>query len=264
MTTYPDRPTLGESYGRATESSDLRLGTGRSDADLLIAAGWLEDRAGALLFRLAREYDGVKGEHGIAQAEFERVERAARELDRLPEPADPKAPNPRKMAERMREDAAAQALTSRAMILIHLKTLREAKEALFAFARDHAQRRVVMLQDKEIAAIAGQALDIHLDPTCHRCQGRGFNGGFGQPQIICKACGGRAKRDQHDIGKDGLRREFGAFLLAAMDRMLARAGGGIGRALRGDETATAADRASAEQGIAGRLDEMRDVGATAD
>ena len=192
------------------------------------------------------------------------MERAACELDRQPEPADPKAPSPRKMAEQMREDAARQAVTSRAMILIHLKTLRETKEALFAFGRDQAQRRVVMLEDRVIAALVGQALDIHLDRTCHHCQGRGSKGGWGSPLIVCRHCRATGRRDGSLIGKAARQQEFGEFMLAAMDRMLARAGGGIGRALRGDETATEADRVAAERGVAGRLDEMRTVGAAAD
>ena len=44
---------------------------------MLIAAGWLPDDLGARLFRLAMEVDAAKREHGIAQAEFDRMERVA-------------------------------------------------------------------------------------------------------------------------------------------------------------------------------------------
>ena len=255
-------PTIGESYGRATESSDLRIRPGRSDADLLIAAGWLDGVLGALLFRLAREWDGVKGEQGIARAEFDRMERLARELDRTVFPAGEK-PGP-KRAEEMRNLAARAALTARLLMLGRIKSLGRVKRALCVFARWHAERRVIEITDDIIAALVGQALDIHLDATCGRCQGRGVNGGYGSQPIVCRPCRGSGKRDAGHLGEDRLQREFGAFLLESMRRMLGRAAGGIKRAVRGEETVTATERASSALRVRATLDELRSVDAAMD
>lgn len=232
-TTDEDRVTLGERYGSATASSNLRVGDRRSDADLVIAAGWLDDNLGALLFRLASEYDRAKGDHGIAEVEFDRAAAAAAKLEteasRLRDPVRRAAQLDR--VKQMRADARAQALTSRAMVLIHLKSLRETKQALHVVALQAIDRAGLAWDDHIVASLVGQCLDVHLDGTCHHCQGRGSNGGFGTPQTICRPCKGSGKRTSADVGKDALQREFADWLLREMRRLLGVAGAGIGRAL---------------------------------
>jgi len=232
--TDEDRVTLGERYGSATASSNLRVGADRrSDADLVIAAGWLDDNLGALLFRLAAEYDRAKGDHGIASVEFDRAEAAAAKLEaeamRAKDPARRAAQL--QIVRTMRHDARAQALTARAMILIHLKTLRETKQALQAVALQAVDRAGLEWSDHVVASLVGQCLDVHLDPTCHHCQGRGSNGGFGTLRTLCRECKGSTRRSSSEIGKDAVQRAFAAWLLSEMRRLLGVAGAGIGRAL---------------------------------
>jgi len=276
-----DRPTLGERYGSATESSNLRVENDRrGPADLLIAAGWLEDHLGALLFRLGHEFDGQKGEHGIAKAEFERMELLACRLERGPLPPPPDAVDLvpvdmvqyaidaraklKAQAAALREEAKRQAITSRALILINLKTLREAKEALAAFAWRQGRRWHLEWPDHVMAAVVGQALDIHLDATCHHCQGRGFNGGFGGPRIQCKPCGETGARSKQHIGRDDQTRDFGGYLLDEMKRMLALAAASMKRATMGEDESTEEGRAAAQAAMLERLRAARSVEAAKD
>lgn len=278
--TTDERPTIGETYGRATVSSNLRVPpSGRSDADTLIAAGWLDDCLGALLLRLAHEWDAVRGEHGIARAEFDRVERLAcliersavayaRQVDCDDRPAWDwymlRTVGETDKAADLRRHAIAQARTSRALMQTHLKTLREAKEMLYGFARREATKRALTMRDEALADIVGQTLDIHLDATCHQCQGRGLNGGYGVPVTICKVCGGSGQRGAHFVGKDQAQRDFAAFLLSAMERLLSRAAGGIARRVFGHDAVSTEDRASGEGGVATALAGLRAPEAAAD
>lgn len=228
-----DRVSLGERYGSATASSNLRVGDRCSDADLVIAAGWLDDNLGALLFRLASEYDVAKGGHGIAKVEFDRAETAAAKLEaEAMRTSDPDLRAKQLNTVRtMRFDARAQALTSWAMVLIHLKSLRETKQALHAVAMKAIENAGLDWPERVVASLVGQCLDVHLDPTCHHCQGRGSNGGFGAIRTICRECKGSTRRSSSEIGKDGVQRQFAAWLLSEMRRLLSVAGAGIGRAL---------------------------------
>ena len=217
-----DKVTIGERYGAATEAANLRVGAEqRGPADYLIAAGWLEDSLGALLFRLQHEYDAVRGEHELATDLVERMETAARAAG-VP-PAE------------IRRGTAAAVLTARLLILQRLKTLRETKPALQRFACQLATKARFMRSDAEVAIVAGRALDVFLSPTCHHCNGRGFNGGRhrGEATATCRPCEGTGHR-KGSVGKDVPSRRFAACLLGEMDRLLSRAAGGIGRALRTD------------------------------
>lgn len=253
-----DRPTIGERYGAATASSNLRVGERRGDADYVIAAAWLEDNLGALLFRLASEYDAAKGEHGIAKDEFDRVERAAAALEAQAaklRDAEARAKTLREVKE-MRRSAAAQAITARAMVLIHIKSLRETKNALHALALVAIRKAGLDWDHRVVASLVGQVLDVHLDPTCHHCQGRGSNGGYGTVQMICRECRGTARRSAADVGKDGVQREFAAWLLSEMRRLLGIAGAGIGRAL-GDSVRDDQHVETVRQELGERLAAMR-------
>ena len=55
-----DRPTINERYSRANNSSDLTVTPDRrTDADVLIAAGWTPGLLGGVLMRLHSEWDGA-------------------------------------------------------------------------------------------------------------------------------------------------------------------------------------------------------------
>jgi hypothetical protein len=203
---------------------------------MLIAAGWVGDALGPMLFRLLAEYDTARGEHGLAQAELRRRQSEIAELRSRATIAALKADFGPTLAGRWhaKADAAAQELravatTAKLLVLMHLKSLAETKEALGRFAIAFATRRRVMHSDEWVIRIAGLALDVFLDPLCHVCHGRGFHGGRhrGEQRIVCRACSssgrrrisfGEAAGDQADA------RRFGTALLAEMGRKLDEAG----------------------------------------
>lgn len=60
MTAPEDRPTVGERYGRAMQSSQLQVTADKpGDVDLLIAAGWVQEGLGCRLYRLRLQFDGM-------------------------------------------------------------------------------------------------------------------------------------------------------------------------------------------------------------
>lgn len=189
--TDEQRPTIGERYSSATESSNLRVSEKSGDADFLIAAGMLGDRLGRLLLRLNTEFDRVRADVS--------PDRALSPTDRL-------------------------------LVLMNLKTLRETKDALGNFAVVTATRRKFMVNDEAVNAIAGRVLDVHLSPLCHHCQGRGFHGGShrGERKEICRPCKGSSRRGE-DIGKTSVERQFAAHLMAELSRVVASAEREMGR-----------------------------------
>lgn len=192
-----DATTTAERYQRATNSSNLKVTPQekRGDVDYIIAAGWANG-LGAMLYRLAGEFDAVRAEihHGALNQ------------------------------------------TERLLILSRLKTLASTKEALGSLAIQHATRQRFMRPDVDVLKLVGRALDVFLDPVCHHCDGRGFNGGEyrGETKAICRPCRGTGRR-HHAIGKDEEERRFASFLLADMDRMTESAGVEMRRALRVSE-----------------------------
>lgn len=88
MTAIEDRPTLPERYARAMQSTHLEvLVDERCSVDLLVAAGWVKDGLGTMLYRLRTEYDAVRGAHQAAlkaltdaQAHADQVRREARAM----------------------------------------------------------------------------------------------------------------------------------------------------------------------------------------
>jgi hypothetical protein len=266
MTQDPNRVTVGERYGTSTDSSNLRLKETRCDADMLIAAAWLPNDLGALLFRLAREVEGAKGEHGIAQVEFDRAEQVAcrteREALSLSDPSE--VAKKLREAKELRDRAEAQALSSRLMVLMHLKSLREVRQALWAVAIQRAAAAGHDWGSVIIGTLVGQVLDVHLDRTCHGCQGRGSNGGYGTPQLICRKCAGTGRRGEKHVGKDQAQRQFAGRLLDEIDAAIGRAAAGMIRALKGDVPIAQEDRDAAERMLGERLLDLRGVAAEAD
>lgn len=72
MTTTDDRPTVEETYLRASMSSNLRVQADRrSDADTLIAAGWSAKGLGGALLRLHGEWDAAaKRPRGMSETDL--------------------------------------------------------------------------------------------------------------------------------------------------------------------------------------------------
>jgi hypothetical protein len=192
-----ERPTITERYSSAVESSNLRpTADRRGDADYLIAAGWLDDSLGVLMLRLRVEFDAVR--HDL------RLRKGAAPIDRF-------------------------------LILQKLKTLDGAKAALARFSVQQATKRKFMQPDDVVLKLAGRVLDVHLDPLCHHCDGRGSNGGAhrGEKKEICRPCKGTGHR-KDSVGRDADERRFAAFLLAELDRVCHAAGVAMARSLRFD------------------------------
>lgn len=211
--------TLDERYSSAMHSSDLSpVVSRRVDVDYLIAAGCVRETLGTALYRLASEWDLAAGDYKLAmrhvrdvELQAAHVQRTARrregdEADRLDEEAG-----------KLLAQARAEALTAKALAMVHLKTLREAADALGAFAIGAATRMKFMRPDAEVLELAGKALNLWLDGTCSSCSGRGFNGGFGIPKAMCTACGGTG-RAHWQLPKSEPNAAFILGLLSEMDR----------------------------------------------
>lgn len=202
MTLFEDRPSVCEQYAHALRSTHLEVKPTRGDVDMLVAAGGagLRESLGVLLYRTRVEFDSVRMD----------VQRAQ---------------------ERIASGDESQAVTDLALILLELKTLRETRQALGSFADQQATLKSFMLEPQAVMAIAGRALEAWLDPTCRRCQGRRFTGGFGLPIAWCSACGATGRRlvrfDHSAAGHD-----FGRFLLDAMDVKCERVARRIRRSMR--------------------------------
>jgi hypothetical protein len=244
------RPTLAERYSRAVRSTRLVVEERtQSDADLLIAAGLIgrtHDASGRLLrsseaayriqlavalYRLAAEYDIARGNHGIAQAEYLRIGQAACAEERRGKPGTDEREDGKKNARALRQAAAAQAMSARAMTLMHLKSLSSTRDHLGAYAQVRATRLRLMKPDVAVNALVGRTLEAWLDPLCHPCGGTGKIGAFGGPQPMCRACSGTGRRAE-TVGADAEERQFAAGLLAEMDQMVSDVEYGVRQMLR--------------------------------
>lgn len=191
--THDEIPTIGERYSTACVSADLRLREVRSDVDYLIAAGLGSSQFGATLFRLRSEFDAVKAQI---------------------------------------KGQGATNLIDRVLILSQLGTLHTAKQQLGPYSIKIATRRAFMEPDEKVLILAGRALDLFLDPTCDKCEGRGKNGGYGSPEILCKHCGGTGKRQIKNAANHEAGRNFIAHMLSCLEVLSARTEGEIGSILR--------------------------------
>jgi hypothetical protein len=231
------RPTIGERYSRAIESSNLKVGERRADIDLIIAAGFSRDGLAATLLRLQVEYDSVRAGHRAAEMTL-RTRRA-----KATEQKDPGR------AEQMLKTAEGAALTEHLLILMHLRSLREAKQRFGEFAVIQATRHRFMRPDQDALAVAGRVLDVWLRPTCDHCEGRGFNGDprRGEVQALCRPCRGSGHR-RDSIGKDDAERGFASRLLMELDAKLHEAQRDIRTNLNAVEEAKA--RIAEQTGVA--------------
>lgn len=195
MSTIEDRPTIGERYSSAMESSNLRLGERRGDADYLIAAALIRNPLAAALYRLQSEYDGIRAEHHAAAQRVRDLEKMAKgergEDDATGRSADERAAEILQWAE-------SEARTAHVLILSRLTTRREAVQLFGHFCEAQATRlqaakRITNVPPASVRIISGKLIDSFLSPRCPACQGRGTMGGGRHehtgPSIPCRECG---------------------------------------------------------------------------
>jgi hypothetical protein len=250
--TEDEAPSTAELYIRAQESNHLEVTVLRTRAiDRIIAAGWVGDTLGALLYRVLAEYDAVKGEKALYEAEAMRLSELHRQAlkrretarKQMEEECCPSVDQYRAWAahaEEARQLAAqvrSEITTGRAMVLMRVRSLHDAKQALGRFAMIHAQtsRRaqaprthllvrylgaevsLPVIDDAVVLALAGRVLDVFLDGDCGHCQGRGSNGGRhrGEKLELCRPCHGSGKRSE-SIGHNRTEQHFAASLMVEM------------------------------------------------
>lgn len=231
MTDDPNaRPSLSERYGVAVSS-------GTSLDHMILAAGMQHERLGAVLLRLQSEYDAVKGD--LERAGQIAPQRTAQARDLMARA---------KLAERLKDYGAAEVLKQRAaeirertpdevlsartFILMGLKTLHDCKQRFGAFAIGLAVQPKRGIRPDTASILAGQVLDVWLDPTCHTCDGTGHVGNAyaGETRKQCDTCGGSGHR-RDIVGRNPKERIFARDLLAELQRRVAAAAGGMGQAL---------------------------------
>ena len=211
-----DARELAERYSAAIQTSHLEVKPIRCDVDYLIAAGWVKEGLGARLFRLATEWDLAGGDYRLALRHVRQVELDAIQLRRNAARHPNEAAKMLAEAELLIEQAKREAITAKALALVHMKTLHEAKEAVGGYARWLANRARFMEPDDKVNTLAAQALQLFLDATCSACGGRGFNGGNLHPMVWCTACGATGKA-HHRLSKTESDTAFIRGLLAEMD-----------------------------------------------
>lgn len=215
MATIDEKPGLAERYSSALESTHLEVNPDERGAiDYVIAAGLVRDSLGPSLLRLRSEWDAIGREHRMGSAHIQALVSTSWEWRRAGRHED---------ADALQRHIEAQALTARALTLIHLKTLSAARQAIGDYAERQAYIRRFMRPRGIIASIAGRALESWLDPNCRHCEGRGQSGGFGTPVILCTTCHGSGRRHVR-LGKTNDEHEFGRMLLCKMDSATDRAG----------------------------------------
>jgi hypothetical protein len=205
MTVEDERPSFAERYGRATQSSHLKV----------------HDGAGAVMYRLRSEYDGVRASLRAAEAHMPDWDKPANELERAAileaakhPPCMPRVDKMLAEVDRLRKEGRSFMLTAHVMALVNLKTLALAKSALWLIAYDQlAPKGRFNISDKAASTVSGQVLDVWLDPICRSCDGRGFNGGRyrGEQQIRCRWCRSTGLR-RSLLGKTAEESRFAAAL----------------------------------------------------
>ena len=218
MTATFDRPDTAERYSNATVTSHLEVKPTTGDVDLLIAAGWLgpTETLGTALYRLRVEFDACDVRR-IKPLEPE----LAPDWTEVPGNEDAALLWHAREHERIMREFAARRVTAKALALLHMKSLRPTVEAVGVFAWFQAKRLRYEGAPETVNGIVGRAVDLWLDPICHHCCGRGFNGGFGVPLVLCVHCGGTKVRRPR-LAKSEAGHQFGLALLVEMDRKAER------------------------------------------
>lgn len=268
----PFARTVDERYATAVDSSHLEVDPDeRCDVDLLIAAGWVRDGLGTSLYRLRVEWDAVQTEYRNARAV---VHEAKAEIESFSKEGAKlwkkgrfdEAGELQRQAYATEEESTRAAQTEHTLLLTRLKTLRATREAVDRFAARLALRIWISPADFIVQRIAGRALEAWLDDNCTKCDGRGFNGGFGTPLVLCSGpdgCGGTGRRrlvlHHSDDGH-----AFGRLLLANLDRKADYVTGQMRRFLAQQRATDATAAALATRDLGAQLQRLRSAAAQED
>lgn len=232
-------PCISERYASATETSDMRIQLDRiNPGDLIIAAAFSGEQAGGVFARLRTEFDQARAEvrHdsaapvAIAKGEVDKYIKAKLAeliVDGLYRVNDGRI---------IREQGGKFTIEGisftdeRMTVMTKLKSREAAKAEVRRMAASRAERRGADFGD-HLRDLAWQALSVWLDPRCSPCGGRGFNGGFGVPKIMCKHCEGSTSR-RDAIGKTQAEGAFIRALVGDIEEALQRFESGMLRAIR--------------------------------
>lgn len=193
-----DTPTIAERYARATSSKRLHMVEHSvGDLELLIAAGFIKEGLGTTLYRLRAEMDAVSRQETAQAANDETV---------------------------------------RLLLFMKLKSLKSVSTAVHAYALQSTVKRAYAGNEHQVADIVAKVMDVFLAPNCPRCEGRGYWGGYGTPQVLCPApirggCGTTGRRSLR--GLDDAGRRFAHWLLSELERKLSYVDSALIDKLRG-------------------------------
>lgn len=234
-----EKPGILERLSTAMNSTHMELVPHKRGAcdfitDFAFAHGvhGLREPLGGMLMRLVVEFSAVKGEYVAARNNQARQLRMARETKDMA------------LAEQITREAAESAESAHQYILQKVPSLTSTKEHFGRWCLEKAVRQNFMpigampidkdkfrewrqrMEHREsvVAILAGKVLDVFLEPTCFKCSGRGFSGGYdGHVQVICPirgGCGGCGKRPINHIGNNREQHDFSHFLYGQIERLL--------------------------------------------
>lgn len=248
------RPSIGERYSGAVSN-------GIGQEHIILAAGMQHERLGIVLLRLQSEYDAVRSDLERAGHIAPKLTEQARDLARRAALAErlkdyDAAAVLKTRAAEMRARTTNEVLSARAFILMGLKTLHDAKQRFGAFTIGLAAHSKRNIKTVIATTLAGQVLDVWLDPTCHKCDGTGHTGNVyaGEVRKQCDTCGGSGHR-RDIVGRNPQERLFASDLLAELQRRVAAAAGGIGQVM--GEPAAQKEPSGALRDMHQRLGELR-------
>jgi len=170
-----DKPCVEETYTCAGNSSDLRVEADlRSDADVLIAAGWSPTRVGMALLRLHSEWDKAEKPRRPAPGAITALAETM--------PTNLKQAERTSMARRQAQD---WYMDEMAKLVNKLKSLPAVRSQLTAY--------VPKWGIAEAAVKVPAVIAYWLDQVCPHCHGLKYQRIEGAPTLssrACKACGG--------------------------------------------------------------------------
>ena len=219
---------MAERYAGAIGASNLRVHPHKAGSvDLILAAAMHKSGLNTKLARTGAEFDTVRGEleraGHIASAQERKAVRLAKVSfkgtaangyrDAIDGPS---------LAHAIREQAIAEAVSARCLIMMQLRTLQPTKDALGAYAILAATKRRFMAPNEVVLKITGKVIEAWLDPLCHECDGTGYvaSGYRGQVTKECRPCKGSGQSRSANAGRGSDEQRFAASLLADIQRCI--------------------------------------------